>query len=301
MAIEKFMKLAVGPLLFYWQKQEIIDFYLKIESMPVEVVYLGEVVCANRHEMCLDDWLSLAKRLMDAGKEVILSTQCLLESQADLNKVRKIVNNGFCLVEANDHGAVMLLSEHQIPFVAGMHLNIYNASTLRYFKNLGCFRWVPPIEMEKAALEKVLADKSTNMQTEVFAYGKMPLAFSARCFTARHYGLNKDNCQFKCQQYPDGLLLSTQENQAFLSINGVQIQSAQSVNLISYLDDMKKTGVHILRLSPQYQRFDEIVRAFDQTRRGESITMNWKDFNSSGHCDGYWLGKPGLQLTENLL
>ena len=294
------MKLAVGPLLFYWPKQKVMNFYQAVETMPVDIVYLGEVVCARRHEMRLDDWLFLAKKLSDAGKEVILSTQGLLESEADLQRVRKMVNNGFCHLEANDHGAVMLLSEQKVSFVAGMHLNIYNQSTLAYFQKLGCVRWVPPVEMESAVLEKVLADKPENMQTEVFAYGKMPLAFSARCFTARHYGLNKDDCQFKCQEHPDGLLLATQENQAFLSINGTQTQSAQSVNLINYMDDMQKMGIDILRLSPQYQHFEEIVAAFDMARCGMPVSISWADFNSAGHCDGYWSGKAGLEMTENL-
>jgi collagenase-like PrtC family protease len=44
------------------------------------------------------------------------------------------------------------------------------------------------------------------METELFGYGRLPLAFSARCFTARHYNLQKDDCQFRCLDHPDGLV-----------------------------------------------------------------------------------------------
>jgi hypothetical protein len=66
----------------------------------------------------------------------------------------------------------------------------------------------------------------------VFAYGRMPLAFSARCFTARHYNLPKDDCGFRCIEHPDGQLLQTREKESFLVINGIQTQSARVHNLI---------------------------------------------------------------------
>ena len=293
------MKIAVGPLLFYWSKEDILAFYDSIKTMPVDCVYLGEVVCARRHEMKTEDWLDLASQLIDAGKEVVLSTQGLLESESDLTRVRKIVANGRCAVEANDHGAVALLHQHHVPFVAGMHLNIYNATTLSYFKKLGCFRWVPPVEMDKGVLGKLLSEMHTDIETELFCYGKMPLAFSARCFTARHYGLNKDDCQFKCQQHPDGLTLSTQEKQPFLSINGTQTQSAQSVNLIQVLDDMGKMGVQVARISPQQHYFENIVSAFDHARRQEAFDIDWSQANILGHCNGYWRGLAGMDYKED--
>src|SRR3546814_4678787 len=46
-------------------------------------------------------------------------------------------------------------------------------------------------------------DRPVAMETEVFAYGRMPLAFSARCFTARHRNIPKDNCQYVCMDHPD--------------------------------------------------------------------------------------------------
>ncbi len=49
--------------------------------------------------------------------------------------------------------------------------------------------------------------------TEVFAFGRMPLAFSARCFTARHHRLKKDECDFRCRDDADGLLLATSEGE----------------------------------------------------------------------------------------
>ena len=54
----------------------------------------------------------------------------------------------------------------------------------------------------------------------------MPLAFSARCFTARHHRLKKDECDFRCRDDADGLLLAAGEGEPFLVLNGIQTQSA---------------------------------------------------------------------------
>jgi collagenase-like PrtC family protease len=54
------MKLALGPLLYYWPRQQVFDFYEAIAQSPVDIVYLGETVCARRHELRVQDWAEIA-------------------------------------------------------------------------------------------------------------------------------------------------------------------------------------------------------------------------------------------------
>ena len=198
-------KLALGPILTYWPKETVFEFYQMVADSAVDIVYIGETVCSRRHELRLDDWLDVAELLASRGKEAVLSTQVLIESNAELTTLRKITGNGRYTVEANDMGAVHKVSG-EAPFVAGPHLNIYNAPTLALLASQGAKRWVMPVEIGRAQLEELRKDMPAGLETEVFAYGRMPLAFSARCFTARNRNLPKDDCRFSCIEHPDGLL-----------------------------------------------------------------------------------------------
>ena len=292
------MKLALGPLLYYWPRQQVFDFYDAIASAPVDIVYLGETVCARRHELRVQDWAEIAGRLAAAGKQAVLGTQTLIESESDLKTLRRVIDEKGLLTEANDMGAVRILAEEKRPFVAGPFLNVFNPATLSMLARLGATRWVMPVEMSADALRDLQAARPAGLDTEVFAYGRMPLAFSARCFTARHFNLQKDDCQFKCLEFPDGLLIRTREGEEFLTLNGIQTQSSRVYNLIGEVDALRELGVDILRISPQSQHTPELLEIFRARIEGtldvQAARSRMAGLALAEPCNGFWYGKPGL-------
>jgi collagenase-like PrtC family protease len=298
------MKIALGPLLYYWQREAVFSFYDAVAASPVDVVYLGETVCSRRHELRLADWLDIATRLRAAGKEVVLSTQVLLESGSDVGTMHRITAHGDFRVEANDMGAVHRLAG-KLPFVAGPHLNLYNPASLQWMASLGARRWVMPLEMKHGDLALLQQHRPPGLETEVFAYGRMPLAYSARCFTARQRNLPKDDCRFSCLDHPDGLMLRTRESEEFLVLNGTQTQSARVYNLVDALEDMRAAGVDVVRLSPQAQHMAEVIALFDAARKQvltpqEALTRMQPLMPEKG-CNGYWHGRPGLEQVATVV
>lgn len=290
------MKLAIGPVQYYWARDALLAFYRELALAAVDIVYLGETVCSRRHEMKLRDWLDIAEHLAAAGKEVVLSTLALVESESDLKAVRRIARNGTYAVEANDMGAVRRLSG--TPFVAGASLNLYNAESVCFMLALGAKRWVTPTEMSRTALAMLQSDLPAKVETEMIAYGRHALAHSARCFTARHFNLQKDACEFKCLDFPEGLLARTRELTPLLVLNGVQTQSAGVCNLASALPDMAAAGIDIIRIYPTRSHIVPLIelfrRALTHPREVESIAREMDELTREPACNGFWYGDPGM-------
>lgn len=285
------MKLSLGPLQYFWPRERVLSFYREAARWPLDVLYLGETVCSKRRELRTRDWLALAEELAGSGKQIVLSSLALIEAESELSTVVRLAENGRFLLEANDLSAVQICRERGLPFVAGPTLNVYNQVALGLLIEDGLVRWVPGVEQGRELLRELraaMAEQGTPMpELEVLAWGRLPLAYSARCFTARAYDVPKDDCGFRCLHHPDGLPMATREGEPFMVINGVQVQGMEVVDMAPERDELIACGVDILRLSPVQEDMAGVVGHF---RRMLDAPLPPPRL---GARNGYWEGKPG--------
>ena len=291
------MKYALGPLLYFWPKQDVESFYEQAKSSSADIIYLGEAVCSKRREMKAKHWMDIAKELSASGKQVVLSTMALLEAPSEVNIMKKYIDNGDFAIEANDVSAIQLASESKVPFIVGPAVNTYNARTLNLFLNQGMTRWCMPVELSREWLSNVMTQCEelnirNKFEVEVFSHGYLPLAYSARCFTARAENKAKDDCETCCIKYPTGLQVESQEGQSVFNLNGIQTQSGYCYNLINDLPNMHDL-VDVVRLSPLgIDTFSEINN-FKANEHGQKpMTIE------SRQCNGYWHQLAGLDVKN---
>jgi len=284
-------KLALGPLQYFWPRQRVLDFYSQVADAHLDIVYLGETVCAKRREIKLADWLDLGRDLHTAGHEVVLSTLTLIEAASELSACRRVVENGEFLIEANDLSAVQFARQARLPFVAGPGVNLYNHRALALLIQEGLCRMVLPVELGQAELHEMVAGLGEEgidpPQIEVLAWGRVPLAHSARCFTARAVSRPKDDCRFECLRHAEGEKVETQDGQAFLVLNGIQVQSADIQDLAPRLAELATLPIDSYRIYPGHADLADTVGRFRAALDNHSVER------LSETTDGYWSGSPG--------
>ncbi|MGL4725786.1 MAG: U32 family peptidase [Scandinavium sp.] len=290
------MKYSLGPVLYYWPKETLEDFYQLAAQSSADVIYLGEAVCSKRRATKVGDWLGMAKSLAGSGKQIVLSTLALVQASSELNELKRYVDNGDFLIEASDLGVVNLCAERKLPFVAGHALNCYNAVTLRLLQKQGMVRWCMPVELSRDWLVNLLAQCEelgirNKFEVEVLSYGHLPLAYSARCFTARSEDLPKDECETCCIKYPNGRSVLSQEDQQVFVLNGIQTMSGYVYNLGNELASMQGL-VDMVRLSPLDTGTFAMIDAFRANENGASPLK----LEAHSDCNGYWKRLAGLAL-----
>jgi O2-independent ubiquinone biosynthesis protein UbiV len=261
--LRKRFELTLGPLQFNWPAQTFADFYARIaDEAPVDRVVIGENVCSKRLPFYADQIPLAIERLQRGGKQVVLSSLILVTLERERRAAREIFDQTQFEIEINDL-TLMNWTRPDTPFSIGPMVNVYNEATLAFLARQGAKRFCVPPELPFASVTSLAtAAAECGALVELWAYGRVPLAISGRCYHARAHGLSKDSCQFVCEKDSDGLAVRTLDGSDFLAINGVQTLSHNYGCLIGDLDRLAEAGVKSLRLSPHSGDFVAVTRAF---------------------------------------
>ncbi len=296
-------KLTLGPCLFNWKVNDWQDFYYKIaDEVPIEEVYLGEVVCYKRWPFFEVAFENVVNRLLAGGKKVHFSTFSLILSDLEMNTCKKIIQQAHeaNLVEVNDVGLLGLLKDS--PHIIGPTVNVYNEGTLSVLESQGAKRFCFPYELDRTSIG--IMAKATRAEKEVFVFGRMPLAIAARCYHARIHHTTKDDCKYVCEKDYNGKSISTLVDENFLTVNGTQTMSYTYANLVRELADLLHMGVNIFRISPHSMDMLSIINSFrqvlDKKISSEEAFNKMQVLLPAGESfsNGFYYGKEGRNYEK---
>ena len=218
MAVNTMTKLTLGPIAYHWSADARRDFYARIaDEAPVDEVYLGEVICSKRAPFHEADLPATIERLERAGKTVILSTLAEVMLKRERKATEDLAAMDTPEIEVNN--AAGLYARGKRPHRIGPFMNAYNDATIAWMAGQGATHVCLPAEMPAPAIAAAAqAAVALGLGVEVQVYGRASLAVSARCYHARAHGRTKDNCQFVCEEDPDGMPLRTRDDRPILRV-----------------------------------------------------------------------------------
>lgn len=294
------LRLVLGPVLFLWDATVWRDFYFRIaDEADVDCVVLGEVVCSKRqhfHEPLIDE---VAERLRAAGKAVRLASLALVTNEREVRRTHHLCARNDIEIEAEDLSAHHLLRGR--PHAIGPLVNVYNGAAAQVLAARGARSICLPPELPLPAVAAIVRD-APDVDFEVFAFGRVPLAISARCAHARVKGRTKDTCQFVCQDDPDGLPVDTLDGEHFLALNGVQTMSYTCQSLVAEVPALIEAGVAGLRLSPQRCDMVGVAETFRNVIAGrldsrEAQAEIAARYDGASFSNGFLHGEAGHRLV----
>lgn len=291
------MQISLSQIPFNWTEKAITDFYQEMANLPLSTVYIGNTVCSKREAtVSTKKWLTIAENLQAKGKQVIFSTLGLIETDPELNQLVKTCTESPFMIEANDISSVNILSRIEKEFACGSGVNIYNHNTLNILQQKGMVRWTPPVELSIEAIgDTISAANNTILEVELFAFGYLPLAISARCYSARQEGLAKEHCGNICDKTPFGYCVDTTDGKDFLRINGTQTMSAAIHNALNGWKVAESAGIDSLRISPANADMKSVIEQTHAMLEGSVASVNIDLDPRERFCDGFAFDKAGIE------
>jgi len=297
------MELTLGPIAYHWPAGKKHDFYARIaDEAPVGTVYLGEVICSKRAPFFDGEMPEVIGRLQRAGKRVVVSSLAEVMLKREREATAALADLESPEIEINN--AAGLFARGRRPHRVGPFLNAYNEATIGWMAEQGARHVCLPAEMPGPAIAAAAgAARGLGLGVEVQVFGRAPLAVSARCYHARAHGRHKDNCQFVCEEDPDGMPLATRDGQPLLRVNGIQTQSESYVELLDELPALANMGVGHARLLPQDVDMVAVAGLFEGCLSGRIATAEARAHLAricpgTRLSNGFYHGEAGYRRIE---
>lgn len=241
------MKISIGPVPVQWTRNNVMTFYDAVALSSVDVVYIGDTVCAPHLGVHQRDRLAIARELARTGKEIVMSIRLGNCGAGSFNQWKWIVDGEFP-VEADDLGALRLVAG-QRPFIVGSAIPCDSEWTLDRLVGSGARRRVLPALCKGEALQALLLPRNAACEME------LPV-LSPRQFS--RWQCQVGQCAYKS--------LSVH------SLSGCDLASAWEARIPDWQHDLKALraeGISVLRIVARSLRAVDVAQILSELVRDE--------------------------------
>ena len=215
-------------------------------------------------------------------------------SSSELKEVKRLVDNGELMIEANDLGAVQLASEAGLPFVCGPAINAYNADVLRMLLKQGMQRWVMPVELSRDWLMQLNGIWAGSASSSRWRCSPMVICRSPTRHAASPPAPRPAQGQLRtaCIDYPTGRLPAVARGRRCSTSTASRPSPVTATTWVTSSKGMEGL-VDVVRLSPEGMETLTMLERFRPTNRDGPLPLQQEQ-----DCNGYWRQIPGMSLVE---
>lgn len=137
----------------------------------------------------------------------------------------------------------------EIPLHGSTQMTIHNLQGARFLRNLGFKRIVLSRETPIDEIKNII--KNSDIEIEVFTHGALCISYSGDCLMSSFIGGrsgNRGRCAQACR-LPYTLLNNNNEE-----LGQGYLLSPKDLNLLEYVDELKKIGIHSLKIEGRMKR-----------------------------------------------
>ncbi len=214
---------------------------------------------------------------------------------------------------ATDWAVIQYAREKGVNVHISTQANISNVQSLKYFAQFSdvmvLARELSLEQMqyicEQVEKQNITGPSGKPVRIEIFIHGALCMAISGKCYLSLHQSnksANRGQCRQECRK---AYIVTEKESGKELEIDNEYIMSPKDLNTISFLDQLIKTGVTVLKIegrgrSPEYvytvtKTYDEALRAIESGTFNEQSAKDWETKLSTvfnrGFWGGYYMGK----------
>ena len=185
----------------------------------------------------------------------------------ELELLRKVRDGGITDLVVTNIGQIPLVSKLDFTLHGDFGLNIMNSQSVKELRHMGLGSCTLSFEMNLAQIR----DMSLGMDSQIIAYGRLPLMITENCITKRH----GDGCS------RDGKACAGGVNNAIVDKTGRSfpilrenycrstLYNAEKLWLADKMDELRELGLRWLRLNFTTENPKEIEAVIQAYQRGE--------------------------------